>query len=157
MELLLYLLLPFIWLFMAAEWIYNLLRSFFYWLFPEQKPRTKRTDDLPPDDPPKPKPPETQRQEVTAPERNRTDSGMAPQERTLPQIIPIPGSEQNPAPVKEEPLPEFVFEPPKRGKTARLKTNDKKKQEQENHKRRSGCFAWCFLVQAFPVKRSWNR
>lgn len=115
MEALLYLLLPFIWLWMLCEWIYKKLVCFSYWITGEPEPG--RPGDVPDDRATTDREPGD---DLQPPDKKKTqDDGMNPQERTLPYIIQQEPPEREPKKEPEqepEPLPEFVYEPPKNPK-----------------------------------------
>lgn len=113
MELLFYLLIPFVWLFMLIEWFYKSLRTFFYWIIGEPEPGTAGNRGREPE-PARKQKTAGQGQDITTPDRKRPkDDGMNPQERTIPRFTmkPKPEPEQKP---KKKKLPTIIFEPPKK-------------------------------------------
>ena len=122
MEYLIYLLLPFIWLFLLLEWIYNKICNFVYWILGERdagnRQRKRATKKAQGETMNGKAQGETSQRE----KRPVTDDGMDPQERLIPYITQEPKQ----TPVKEKP-PKFVFEKPKRHT---LKTRDKKQDKE---------------------------
>lgn len=118
MEYLIYLILPFLWVFILLEWIYKMFCKLVNFFTGDPEPKRNDRDD--PDDR-RTQTTEKQRK-ITRPDRiQQTDDGMDPQERTIPYH-----TERKQEPVKEKP-PEFVFEKPKRHT---LKTRDKKQDKE---------------------------
>lgn len=128
MEYLLYLVLPFIWLFMLFEWVYKKLSALFYWLFSKiarDKQATPRRQNEPPDD--RRLPAEGGQGERITPMEKETqeNNGMNPQERTIPYITPDPPKrEPKKKPKKEKPI-EIIFEPPRKTDNKKRRGNDR--------------------------------
>ena len=118
MEILLYLLLPFVWIYMFLTWLWRELKALFYWLCgSEAEPGQLTASRLKNGSTHEPPPAEKQQTAITGPDVVKQEpGGMDARQRMIPYIMPEPGPEERQEPKKEllEPLPEIIFDLPEK-------------------------------------------